>query len=877
MDPSNILTLLKRWRFAVLAFVLLALALYWALCYRQRAYVLDAIPEQTAVVFSFPGFKQLNTALSEMPKDLKSLSLLRVLQEDIRTGLRFFQIDSTLPTNTAIRDIAAGFSLQQTDNSHPVIILDMDQRQAPADWISRIKSRPGSVISNFKGHTIYAIRNGGEDQFVVARLQNLLIFSKYSYLVEDALLQANSPEQWWAKSLGVTVSENKSLEIGFRPELVAERCRGEMATLWQDLPNWLSEQVEWLSIRLEGKQWKATIQARKNMRSGYGGGVTTDAISAILPDNTAFFLWAGYENSIDFHDLAPGANAGSDYRSFVAPWIGKEAAFVLIDPNSPGMQEDQFLVFSCLNEALAHSRLKAFGDQTGVVKKYNYQTYEIRQFLSQSLIAPLLSKNRPAFVNPVCAVINGYVVFAASTSAIELWIDKYIVSQTLGNQPDYLLNKQKLPGKGNLHLYLNANYLPQLVQQLFQPSFFEKHTEDIRLLQSNGLFGCALQSDRRGEIQGVLSSQRLSNTAQDVSILWKTTLNAPAITTPFVVNLSAENSEHSILIQDSQFQLYRISANGSIQWRKQLDQAIISPVHGIDFYKNGKICYLFNTADAVWLLDDEGMELVGYPLHLQSPATNGVAVVDFDNDRNYRYFIACQNGNLYGFDQFGRPSPGWNSQSGVGRIKHPLIHFKQGDKDYLAALNLSGKLLVFNRNGAEHFPAIQLSGRFVNNPAQFDAGKESPRIVCANDEGRVFVCNLSGQNFALDLSAGASTRLHSFVFEPLFGDSRKDYAMLGGNTLSVSGYEGNSFQKKYTAIFPVQPDTLFRAGCCGRLGALSRDKRQIYLMDAQGKICPGFPLAGTTPFVLKQPVQTSLEQVLIVGNMDALYAYKIRE
>lgn len=875
MFPINNLSNFKKWRIAAIAFFFLTITLYWALCYQQRKHILEALPSQTAVALTFSGFEQLNGALLALPNGMSAISPLQVLHHDLQQAFSFFKADSGQISNLGIRAVAAGFSLQTSDSLHPLIVLDMNQRNAPAELIEQIKADQRTVSSNFKGHTIYAIQDAGKDQLVVTDIQNLLLFSKFSYLVEDALIQIKNREQWWTKSINAATVQEIDFQVAFRPELIAERNRGEMTLPWEYLPDWLIQNFEWINISYDGKNWETTLKTNGHIKPGAAYPLP-DAISNILPDNTAFFLWQGLGTRIRLEDLTSQATASAaHFRQYIEPWVGNEAAYMLVEPYSPAMKEDEFLILSISDEDKAQSRLKAFGDQSGLVKKYTYQTFEVRQFLSQSLIAPLLSENRQSFVNPVCAVFDGYVVFAASTSAMELWIDKYIVNQTLGNQPDYLLLKRKLAQKGNLQVYMNAGYLTQLVKQLFRPPFFETHAADIRAIQNSGIFAFDLLSDRHGNLSGKLANQTSNGAVQNTSILWKTTLGAPAITAPFAVAIGSSDTDPAILIQDSLFQLYRLSANGSILWRKQLDQPIISDIQGIDFYKNGKACYLFNTANAIWILDDEGAELVGYPLHLQSPATNGVQIVDFEDEGNKCFFVACHNGNLYGFDQFGRPLSGWNTQSEVGRIKHPLIHFKKENKDYLAVLNLSGQLFVFHRNGSLHFPVVQLSGSFFENPLQYDAGAMAPRLVCANDAGRVYVCNLSGENFGLEIGGNAAKRGCSFVFESLFGDARKDYAMLAGNQLTISGYEGKAFKEKYSANYAVTPDTLFRAGMM-QLGGMNREKRQIFLFNAQGKLLQGFPLAGTTPFSLMPLATGRPQQVLVAGNMEAVYAYKIK-
>src|SRR5690606_26752012 len=196
-------------------------------------------------------------------------------------------------------------------------------------------------------------------------------------------------------------------------------------------------------------------------------------------------------------------------------------------------------------------------------------------------------------------------------------------------------------------------------------------------------------------------------------------------------------------------------------------------------------------------------------------------------------------------DQFGRPLPGWNPQGGVGRVTHPVLHFQYGNKDYLAALNQSGKLFVYGRNGAERFPAVQLSGKDFS-PPQADAGTKAPRIVCANGAGTVFVCKLDGSTFSMAMGKGGGPA--RLVFAPLSGDARYEYSVLKGKEIVASGYEGAAIRTVFQTQFPALQDTLFAVEG-HRIGVLNRSKRQIYLLNEKGPL-PDFPLAGTTPFVV---------------------------
>lgn len=856
--------------------LLLLLTLYWAFCTRSRYEALQAMPSQTAAAFVFSGLDHFEKVMQDAPAGLSGLSLLQVCRKDLVQALDVFRADSILQNALRHGSLTAGLSLQPTDSLHTVFVLDLAESFKAAPVLDRIARDYKIFPAEFKGATIYTILLPNRERLVLAVQKNLLLFSRYSFLVEDALLQLKERDQWWAKQTAPPKNTTPGFRILLRPEILAARLEGSLLAAGAGLPDWLSRNFQQLEIYQSGAQWLFRTQTTSPLRLSPSAAAVPDSIFSVLPDHTALMLWLNFAEQASFQGLLPDAAASRDFRQFVAPWAGKELAWVLTDPYTPDLKEDQFLVGSVQNEALAQQKLTEFGNQTGLLKQYDYQTFEIRQFLSNALIAPFLGKDRQIFQNPVCALLNGYIVFAATPSAMELWIDKYVVSQTMRNLPEFQLIKQDLPQKGNSMLVFNASYLNALAGRMLTPSFLQEFGGDISRLQGSGLFGLSMRMDPQGGIQGAWSNHAPVAQSAQASILWKLSLGAPALTAPALIPSENPDNEAAILIQDAQLMLYRISARGNVLWRKQLDQPILSAIQGIDFYQNNSTCYLFNTADAIWLLDDEGNELVGYPLHLQSPASNGVTVVDFDGNKKYSLFIACMNGNLYGFDQFGRPLAGWNPKSGTGRVKHGLIHFKSSTKDYLAVLSLSGMLSVFNRNGTPHFAPLQFDGSFFLNPPQFDAGPESPRIVCMNAGGRAYISNLSGQTFTMEMGGNRPGAETCFAMEQLFGDARKDYAVLQGNALVLFGYENQSFRKWHSLSFPSPQDTLFKTGERAQLGTLNREKRQIFLVNGQGEIHSGFPLAGTTPFCISSTVVNQHDYMLVVGNGSDVYAYKVR-
>lgn len=862
---------------ALLAAGLLFLLFFW----KKSPGPLQAVPSQSALVVQLDGLAQAGQLIANLPdpawKNVLQNTVLRACWQDAGAAERLFRHHE--PTHAAFANgtLVAALSFNQADSLHPLFILDLG---AKTDLEAVLKTNPVTqkfFPSNFHGRILYTVHLSKRDRLVVTRIGRLLLFSRFSYLVEDGVAQLERGDNWWAgQGWNRQIDPAAPLKIYLRPSALEGPAANRLDANWRALPGLLTRNVACLGFSWDGDNLVGAARADGFLAKMTQWGETPARnIYTVLPDNSVALALSGFSRHNAFFEGFSAAN-DDDFQKFVLPWVGQEAAFAVTEPYSATLTDEQFIVLAVRDSALAQARLQAYGDQRGLLRRYDYQTFEIAQFLSQSILAPLAGADNPAFRNPACATVGNYIVFGGSSAALELWIDKYIVNETLSNMPDFLAQQQKTGASGPASFLLNTAYLPAILKKIAKPEAAAANAGEVQLFMQTGFVGLEMRPGRHtGWLSVEAASQSASSRPRPMatsSILWKTPLAAPAAAAPSIVAPLGEG-EALVFVQDTRNELYCLRANGAVAWRRQLDARILSRVQGIDFQNNGTACFLFNTADHIWLLDAEGHDMDGFPLKLQSPAVNGLTVVDFDENRQYSFFIASANGNVYGYDQFARPLPGWNPQSGVGQVKQPILHFQRQDKDYLVALSGSGRLSVFGRNGAARFPALQLEGKF-NGPPQVDAASKAPRIVCANKAGRVFVCALDGSTFSL--SAGKTDKAAAyFVFSPLTGDERYDYSWLTDKRLITKTYAGGVLKNAFEYAFPIAPDTLF-AAAGSRLGALNREKRQVFLLDAQGKLHPDFPLAGDTPFVMDALLPNRTEQILVVGNGASIYAYKIR-
>ena len=74
------------------------------------------------------------------------------------------------------------------------------------------------------------------------------------------------------------------------------------------------------------------------------------------------------------------------------------------------------------------------------------------------------------------------------------------------------------------------------------------------------------------------------------------------INTPkFVTNYVTKKRE--IIFQDEKNQLFLISIDGELIWKKDIEAKIIGEIVQVDLYKNGRLQYAFNTTEDFQIID----------------------------------------------------------------------------------------------------------------------------------------------------------------------------------------------------------------------------------------------------------------------------------
>lgn len=757
------------------------------------------------------------------------------------------------------------------------------------DTIQNLKvnqySYQGEPVFDFKAKK--NVKN--RPDFSMSKYRNLIIFGKYSLLVEESINQLKNPQNNITRQSAFRRIQHKesfekglNLYIDFKnmPELIipfiTASARKEVERL-KDVAAWakLGLQFEKHEIHIKGGLIPLSNDRILDVFSTDMVANSEDILK-VLPSNVAYGSWFGIHDFKYFLKKLNGKQSRLIQEYFM-PWVGEDIAYVVTEPFSQVATTEEFVVFKIKDEALAKEKLKEMKKKEKVLRSYDYQMFSVCQLAGEDWLQPIFVRQDSSWKKPYYTIIEDYVVMGNDKSAIEVWLDKYIVGETLSNNPNFLQFINALPKESSLLSWFNLYHSSRLIQPYFKAKHRSAVRSGIKKLKHVGFQGLTMKRNRSHfSLEGKVVLAAISQ--NKTSIVWKASLTDKAKMAP-VVFKNAATQQFEIGVQDGNKNFYILNRGGDPILRHRLPDRILSDVYPMDFYKNGQLQYLFNTPNEIFLIDQAGNNVGAFPIHLQSPATNGVAVTDFNRNKDYNFFVACKNRHIYGFDKSGRPLEGWNPRRGTGIVKTPLKHFQRHGKDFLIAFSTNReRILGFRRDGDYRFQSPTMPGKFLSDIAYQDAGQWA-RVVAVDDRGRTYVNNTLGESFKMYLTVGENENV-KFDFCDVVGDRRRDYVALSENSLAVYGYTRNSFKKYWDYTFEHKQDEVFAVYMPGEskafIGTYSKAKKQIHLLTSEGELYPDFPLAGTSSFVVKD-LFNNRENILIVANDDSVYAYRIRD
>jgi hypothetical protein len=281
---------------------------------------------------------------------------------------------------------------------------------------------------------------------------------------------------------------------------------------------------------------------------------------------------------------------------------------------------------------------------------------------------------------------------------------------------------------------------------------------------------------------------------------------------------------------------------------------------------------LFNTKSKLYLVDRLGNNVAHFPIKFPSPATNGINVFDYDNNREYRYFVACDNKKVYAYSGDGKILSGWKFGKTNSAVTTPVKHFRINNKDYIVFKDQS-KIYIQNRRGETR---VNTSAKFENSNNELILNLDGiPKIVTTDNTGKVYYIYFSGKFEAKKTDKFSQN--HFFTVADIDGNGKPDFVFVDGRELKVMDENGKTlFSEKFRNPIQHQPNLYAFSSKMKKIGIVDSKANRIYLFDPKGKLHEGFPLHGNSEFSIGKISNSSGQLNLLVGSKNGdLYNYTL--
>ncbi|MCK5691219.1 MAG: hypothetical protein KAI08_00180 [Bacteroidales bacterium] len=884
--------------------------------------VQGAIPEDAILFVEDIDFKYLTEIF--LPESRIWIDFVNIIERgelDSVMNTMLGQIRSSEPLYELLLHEGLNLSLHKVgkDQLIPLVYLEYSSAHSDHDFenimLALLEKRAMINERKYEAEVIYDVSGGPgfiPGKFTFSCLDGLCLISSSSMLVEESIrtIHAETNLASLAGLQKVRETEGRYVHANFyiNYNRIAELFHPFIKESEWGLLDGLSKFASWGELDLDIKQESMTLNGMTYANSDYplflGAFREQSAVKMelheILPSGTSYFFHMGIGDREKFkqqvlsylNGVGKGQKVeaeveridqlyGFDPLDDLARILDDEMAWFAIE-GATKEPADEFLIIETRSRSetvevvmrwLEHYlQLNAFDMRSlrsvyQLDKQTSFNIYSLPdQFFKGCAAGRLFNKYFTVFEN--------YLIFGPSVDALSRVIYQNVLHKTFVSDPVYKEISGYLSNRSNVTLF----FRPYAFLDYRKEMLNEKMTDYLEKMELffRRIPGVVVQYSTEGDLFYQSISCKYTLQIKDKALTaWESLMDTAVVLKPTLV-VNHNTSEKEIFVQDLANRVYLINGTGRILWKQAVDGPILGGVHQVDFYKNGKLQYLFNTAKKIHLIDRNGNYVERYPISFRSDATNPLALFDYDKSRDYRMFVAAEDRKIYLYDIEGNMITGWKFGKTESMVTGEIQHFRLNDKDYIVALD-QNRAYFLDRRGRER---LRLKERVVlspQNPLTLDMNirEERPRWISTDTSGSVRAIYLDGSVSSL-LSREMSPD-HFFSMEDMTMDGIPEFIFVDGNELDIVKQDGKrlySFKVK-DRISDV-PDIYKFSASDVKIGITDRSRNRIYLVNSDGSLYEGFPLEGSTRFSIGYFKGSDSRFNLIVGSgNNFLYNYSI--
>ncbi|MDR1227078.1 MAG: hypothetical protein LBK47_09315 [Prevotellaceae bacterium] len=441
-------------------------------------------------------------------------------------------------------------------------------------------------------------------------------------------------------------------------------------------------------------------------------------------------------------------------------------------------------------------------------------------------------------------IVGDYLIFSSSRAALKEFALAALLKKTLAqtvNIANYAASE------ANVMVYLNPAKPDADYFNVLKPAIVTELKRSELLASSGGMCLQMRVVNSRAYCNVFYKMQDKPGGKQSsgAQAEFEVKLDAPLVFAPWVVK-NHKTGQNEILAQDAKNNIYLIDNQGTLLWKRTLDDPIMGDVQQIDYLKNKKLQLVFSTKSKLYVVDRLGRDVEKYPVKFAAQATSPVAIFDYDKSRDYRFFVACADGKIYAYERNGKRLAGFSPALNFGTVTLPPMHVRSQDKDFIVIAD-NRRVHILNRRGEERVHVREAVAPAYNSTLACEYGLKGKvvRLVTTSSAGELVFIYFDGNVEHIALSP-KPTENHFFTYS-----DHNAYVILDGKDLRV--YESNLRQRYHKSFKYAAKDApaLYVSRALGaQCGVYCAEEGKAYLVDNNGDVLPNFPVKAAAPLLM---------------------------
>lgn len=594
----------------------------------------------------------------------------------------------------------------------------------------------------------------------------------------------------------------------------------------------------------------------------------------ILPSATVLFetmILTGKETERRTGNLASAEAIGIAGK--LKQYAGEEITRAFVDIRDSPVEDNTLIIYELRSRMAAE---QVFLEEKGhdIEIKFFQPDDQIKIPVYRTAFSGMINDFMPGFAkgcdDSYFAFYDNFLITGSSYVTISRLLYDNLLNKTLANDLNYRDFESTLPSRAGYFFYCIPSRITGYLEGFLNTDIINSLRSNRSSVKKIQAAGYQLASSN-GMIYNSLSVRFKEEVREESSTEWETLLDTTAAIKPFFFTNHITGAKE-IFIQDIKNNTYLINAAGRVLWKVPMNERIIGNIYMIDFFRNGKYQLLFSGKNYLHLLDRNGNYVERYPVKLRSPATNSLALFDYDNNLNYRLFIAGEDKMIYSYEKSGNVVKGWNPFRTSGIVSSEISYFKVSGKDYIVASD-ENALYFLDRSGKIRLSHKEAISRAKKSSLRLNPGSEA-YLICTSADGTVQQVYFDGtvKKFSMKKFTGD----HSFDIFDVDGNGFGEYIFIDSGRLYLYDHNRSAmFTRDFSSSELGGPINFIFSSSDRKIGVFDMNKKLIYLVDIKGETMNGFPLRGASMFSIGKLSEKS-DWHLIVGGTDRfLYNYKI--